>query len=99
MIDKIADCDVLIAGGMGHGAFAILEERNVMPLITEIEDIDEAVKCTLMAACSTGRSCCTMLAVSQVLLRDIVPGLYDRIFHRLGHISGDQIRDFLRLCG
>ena len=44
MIDTIADCDVLIAGGMGNGAFAALEERNVTPLITEVEDIDEAVK-------------------------------------------------------
>jgi predicted Fe-Mo cluster-binding NifX family protein len=44
MIDTIADCDVLIAGGMGNGAFAALEERNVTPLITEIADIDEAVR-------------------------------------------------------
>jgi len=35
---------VLIAGGMGNGAFAALEERSVTPLITEIADIDEAVR-------------------------------------------------------
>jgi predicted Fe-Mo cluster-binding NifX family protein len=44
MIDTIADCDVLIAGGMGNGAFAALEERDITPLITEVADIDEAVK-------------------------------------------------------
>jgi len=44
MIETISDCQVLIAGGMGQGAFAALESQNIMPVITEIEDIDEAVK-------------------------------------------------------
>ncbi len=44
MVDPIADCQVLIAGGMGYGAYNSLKSRNLEPIITDIEDIDEAVK-------------------------------------------------------
>lgn len=44
MADSIADCKVLIAGGMGHGAYQSLKSRNIETIITDVEGIDEAVK-------------------------------------------------------
>ena len=44
MAETIADCQVLIAGGMGWGAYESLESRNIQPIVTDIRSIDEAVK-------------------------------------------------------
>ncbi len=44
MIDPIADCEVLIAGGMGGGAMQSLLSRNIRPVMTDIRSIDDAVK-------------------------------------------------------
>ena len=44
MIQSITDCQVLIAGGMGLGAYQNLENRNIEPVITDVESIDEAVR-------------------------------------------------------
>ena len=44
MMENIADCQVLIAGGMGWGAYESLESRNIQPIVTDIKSIDEAVK-------------------------------------------------------
>ena len=44
MVQSIADCQVLIAGGMGLGAYHSLKNRNIEPVITDVKDIDEAVK-------------------------------------------------------
>jgi len=44
MAKTIADCQVLIAGGMGWGAYENLESRNIKPVVTDVESIDEAVK-------------------------------------------------------
>jgi predicted Fe-Mo cluster-binding NifX family protein len=44
MAETIADCQVLIAGGMGWGAYESLESRNIQPIVTDIRNIDEAVK-------------------------------------------------------
>jgi predicted Fe-Mo cluster-binding NifX family protein len=43
----IADCQVLLAGGMGWGAYASLKSQRVDPIVTDIENIDEAVKAYL----------------------------------------------------
>jgi predicted Fe-Mo cluster-binding NifX family protein len=43
MADSIADCQVLIAGGMGYGAYESLKNRGITPIITDVEDINEAV--------------------------------------------------------
>jgi predicted Fe-Mo cluster-binding NifX family protein len=43
MIDPIADCEVLIAGGMGGGAMQSLLSRNIRPVMTDIRSIDDAV--------------------------------------------------------
>jgi predicted Fe-Mo cluster-binding NifX family protein len=44
MMDTIADCQVLIAGGMGWGAYDGLKSSNIEPIVTDITSIDEAVK-------------------------------------------------------
>ena len=44
MMETIADCQVLIAGGMGWGAYGGLKSRNIEPVVTDITNIDQAVK-------------------------------------------------------
>jgi len=44
MAGTIADCQVLIAGGMGWGAYESLKSHGIEPVVTDIESIDEAVK-------------------------------------------------------
>jgi predicted Fe-Mo cluster-binding NifX family protein len=44
MAQPIADCQVLLAGGMGWGAYGNLKSRNIEPIVTDVESIEEAVK-------------------------------------------------------
>jgi predicted Fe-Mo cluster-binding NifX family protein len=44
MADTIADCQVLLAGGMGWGAYESLKSYNIQPIVTDVENIDEAVQ-------------------------------------------------------
>jgi len=44
MAEPIADCQVLIAGGMGWGAYESLKNRGIEAIVTDIKTIDEAVK-------------------------------------------------------
>ncbi|HEY50438.1 MAG TPA: dinitrogenase iron-molybdenum cofactor biosynthesis protein [Dehalococcoidia bacterium] len=44
MVSAIADCQVLVAGGMGWGAYESLKDNNIEPIVTDVKDIDEAVK-------------------------------------------------------
>ena len=44
MMDNIADSQVLIAGGMGYGACESLKSRDIDTIITDVDNIDEAVK-------------------------------------------------------
>ena len=44
MLSNIADCEVLIARGMGWGAFEAMKEAGLKPFITDIESVDEAVR-------------------------------------------------------
>lgn len=44
MLANILDSQVLIAGGMGYGAYESLESSGIEPIITDVESIDEAVK-------------------------------------------------------
>ncbi len=44
MAQSIADCQVLIAGGMGWGAYENLKSRSIETIVTDIENIEEAVK-------------------------------------------------------
>jgi predicted Fe-Mo cluster-binding NifX family protein len=42
MAETIADCEALITGGMGWGAYENLKARGIEPVITDVADIDEA---------------------------------------------------------
>jgi predicted Fe-Mo cluster-binding NifX family protein len=47
MAEAIADCQVLLCGGMGAGAFQSLGERGIEPILTDIPLIEEAVQAYL----------------------------------------------------
>ncbi len=42
MSEAIADCEALICGGMGAGAYASMRERGIRPIVTDVQDVDEA---------------------------------------------------------
>ncbi len=42
MAGPIADCQVLLARGMGMGAYASLQQAGIRPIITTLADIQEA---------------------------------------------------------
>ena len=44
MAETIADCQVLLTGGMGWGAYESMKSYNIEPVVTDVENIDEAVK-------------------------------------------------------
>jgi len=44
MAEAIADCQVLLAGGMGWGAYESLKSYHIQPVVTDVENIDEAAK-------------------------------------------------------
>ena len=44
MIEPIRDCDVVIARGMGQGAYLAIQQANIRPLVTELKDAEEAVR-------------------------------------------------------
>ena len=50
MAAAIADCQVLLARGMGAGAYESMKQAGIQPVVTDIENIDEAVKSYLMGA-------------------------------------------------
>jgi len=43
MAAAIADCDVLLARGMGAGAYESMRQAGIRPILTDIPEIDEAV--------------------------------------------------------
>jgi predicted Fe-Mo cluster-binding NifX family protein len=43
MAEAITDCQALLCGGMGAGAYQSMAERGIKPVVTEIALIDEAV--------------------------------------------------------
>ena len=44
MVLNILDCDAVLAGGMGWGAYAGLRARGILPVVTDVDAIGEAVK-------------------------------------------------------
>jgi len=44
MAVTIADCQMLLARGMGNGAYQHLSQSGIKPVLTEISKIDDAVK-------------------------------------------------------
>ncbi len=47
MFENIADCQILLARGMGQGAYRGLQELGIRPVITDIADIDIAVQAVM----------------------------------------------------
>lgn len=43
MAEAIADCEALLCGGMGMGAYQSMVTRGIKPVVTEIREIDRAV--------------------------------------------------------
>jgi predicted Fe-Mo cluster-binding NifX family protein len=47
MAAAIADCEVLLAGGMGAGAYESMKQANIRPIVTDVNNIEEAVQAYL----------------------------------------------------
>ena len=43
MAATISDCEAVLCGGMGRGAYENLKTRQIRPVVTDLVDIDEAV--------------------------------------------------------
>jgi predicted Fe-Mo cluster-binding NifX family protein len=43
MAGSISDCQVLICGGMGMGAYESMKRLNIRPFVTDYQDVDEAL--------------------------------------------------------
>ena len=50
MANPIADCEILLARGMGRGAHHSLSQAGIRPIITDIASIDAAVEAYLAGA-------------------------------------------------
>ncbi len=42
MAAAVSDCEAVICGGMGRGAYESLKRLNIKPVVTDLEDIDQA---------------------------------------------------------
>lgn len=44
MAEAISDCQVVLAGGMGWGAYEAMQGYGMKPIVTDVKNIDEAVE-------------------------------------------------------
>lgn len=44
MAEAIADCEAVLCGGMGMGAYESMRQLNIKPVVTDLNDIDSAVQ-------------------------------------------------------
>jgi predicted Fe-Mo cluster-binding NifX family protein len=44
MANSIADCQVLLCGGMGMGAYVSMQQLNIQPIVTDFQDVEVAVQ-------------------------------------------------------
>jgi predicted Fe-Mo cluster-binding NifX family protein len=44
MAEAIADCQALLCGGMGRGAYESMRRLNIQPLVTNLRDIEAAAQ-------------------------------------------------------
>ncbi|RLC69582.1 MAG: dinitrogenase iron-molybdenum cofactor biosynthesis protein [Chloroflexi bacterium] len=44
MAETISDCQVVLAGGMGWGAYEAMQSYGIQPIVTDVRDIDEAIR-------------------------------------------------------
>lgn len=47
MAKAISDCDILICGGMGRGAYISMQSFDITPLVTDYVDIEKALQAYL----------------------------------------------------
>ncbi len=47
MAAAISDCEVLLCGGMGWGAYEAMKQYGIRPIITDVADIEAAVQAYL----------------------------------------------------
>jgi predicted Fe-Mo cluster-binding NifX family protein len=47
MAEAIQDCEVVICGGMGYGAYESMRRLNIRPVVTDLTDIEAAVQAYL----------------------------------------------------
>lgn len=47
MVEAIKDCQILLARGMGNGAYQSMLQLNIKPIVTDIKNIDEAVQAVI----------------------------------------------------
>lgn len=47
MAETIKDCQILLAGGMGTGAYQNMLQLNIKPIVTDIKNIDDAVQAVI----------------------------------------------------
>lgn len=50
MVTAIADCQVLLARGMGAGAYESMQQAHIRPVVTDVANIDEAVQAYLASS-------------------------------------------------
>lgn len=43
MAETITDCEAVLCGGMGMGAYQSMVKLGIKPVVTDIEDIDQAI--------------------------------------------------------
>jgi predicted Fe-Mo cluster-binding NifX family protein len=42
MAQSITDCEAVICGGMGTGAYESMKQRGIRPIVTDMKTIEEA---------------------------------------------------------
>lgn len=42
MLESISDCEAVICGGMGRGAYQSMQVKGIKPLVTEMHQVDQA---------------------------------------------------------
>jgi len=47
MAQAIADCEAIICGGMGAGAYESMRQLNIRPVVTDLRKIDDAIQAYL----------------------------------------------------
>jgi predicted Fe-Mo cluster-binding NifX family protein len=47
MFEAIPDCQILLARGMGQGAYRGLEQAGIQPILTDIKEIDAAAQAVI----------------------------------------------------
>jgi len=47
MAETISDCQVLLCGGMGMGAYDSMRRINIQPIVTDMTDVEQAVQAFL----------------------------------------------------